>query len=139
MPGSGGMPRGGRDAPPGAMGGGRRAMVPPQLLHPTREFVLEQTAAAVTFRFASKNAVKVPTNGKKVTAMQWPDVGPLEVSAHWTEAGLRLERQLPEGGSLVEVLSRSPGSTRLISTVEIDGPRGRRQVRRVYERVSPEG
>lgn len=145
-PGSGGgMPGGGGMGGRGGMGSGRsgqpaarRPQVPPELLRPLREFVIEQAESVVTFRFATKNAVRVPTSGKQVTAAQWPEIGELQLSAHWTREGLRVQRSRPQGGSITEVISRAPGSARLIITTELDTPRGKRNFRRVYERVEPE-
>lgn len=102
---------------------------------PAAGFVLTQTDSAVTFAFTSKNSVAVPTDGRKITAHSWPNLGEVELKARWTDDGLRLERRIQDGGSLVEIYSRTAGSDRLIVRLELEGRAGRMSLVRVYERV----
>lgn len=138
-------PRTGGDSIPGAIpGGGRggrslrgaRPMAGFGAMQPPERFTIEQTGTAVTFRFAPKRAVTLRTDGSPTKTRFWPGVAEVDLRARWTEAGLRVERKLPMGGSLVETYSRDPGAQRLVVTTEFSGRRAPSvQIRRVYDAV----
>lgn len=105
--------------------------VPPR---PVEQFTIIQSDSQVTIRFAAKNSVTVPTSGRRVTAMAWPGVGEVQVSARWTDEGLQLERAIPNAGSVTELLSRE-STERLDVRTEIRSTHGRQVLRYVYLRV----
>lgn len=143
------MPGGGREAG----GGPGFGMMMAQL----DRFTIEQTDSTVFFRFAPKEGVVVPTNGRKTSTRFWPGSSEAEVKAKWTEEGLVVERELKAdepveeaggeggeggeaprraragGGTVKEIYTRAPQSNLLTVITEVGG----RRLRRIYELVPP--
>jgi len=138
MPGAGGMPGGGRPGGgpgrrPEGMGG--RATIPLEVLWPVERFTIEQGNDEVTFRFAPKEGVIVPTTGRAVATTFWPGSDDTVLKARWLEDGLEVERRMGEDKGIKEVYTRGRDAERLVVTTNLPGGR---TLRRVYERLPPQ-
>ncbi len=84
---------------------------------------IAQTDSVVHLDFADGSYFDVPTDGHHRQDI-WRNIGRIESSARWTEAGLVFERKIEEENAAVTVkqtYARAPGADRLTVTTEIKG------------------
>jgi hypothetical protein len=94
---------------------------------------IAQDDSIVAVTYADSSQLRFRVNGKK-TRLIWMGIGDIETKASWRDGVLGIERKLEGGIKIYEVMSRAPGSNRLIVLTTIEGGiLPERRFRRVYD------
>lgn len=137
--GGGRRPGGGGGRPSGGMGGrgGMRGGAPSQMdqqrmqqtirmaTQAPRRIVVDQQDSTITIRDGGGRTLTLHTNWKKVT-QEIENDGELDIRARWQERDLQIEREVHDGGKILEEFSISYSGDRLHVEKRLEMGRGGR-------------
>ena len=141
--GGGGYGRGGGGYGGGGYGGGSGSSTPSDgdmqhgknpVFNPPLELKVTQTDAEIDLDDMAGKVRKLYLTGKKYKAEE----GDAEVRASWKDGKLQVETKNSKGGSMTETWERVPDGSRLIVHVKVEGGFGKVELKRIYDRETPD-
>ena len=128
----------------GGGGGGRSGSSTPSdgdlkqgkssVFNPPLELKVAQTETEIDVDDMVGKVRKLYPNGKKYKA----DDGDAEVKSSWHDGKLQVETRNSHGGAVTETWERVPDGSRLIVHVKIEGGFGKLELKRIYDRETPD-